>query len=70
MSKISTIIFKITLKKNVESPRKESSIENKNNHSILIKNKLSLNKSFNPNSKKKIIGKDNKKLSKSINIKK
>lgn len=64
------VLFKITLKKNVESPRKESSIENKNNNSILIKNKLSLNKSFNPNSKKKIIGKDNKKLSKSINIKK
>jgi len=64
------VLFKITLKKNVESPRKESSIENKNNNSNLIKNKLSLNKSFNPNSKKKIIGKDNKKLSKSINIKK
>lgn len=64
------VLFKITLKKNVESPRKESSIENKNNNSNLIKNKLSLNKSFNPNSKKKIIGKDNKKLSKSIIIKK
>ena len=64
------VLFKITLKKSVESPKKESSIENKNNKANLIKNKLSLNKSFNPNSKKKIIGKDNKKLNKSINIKK
>ena len=64
------VLFKITLKKSVESPKKDSSIENKNNKANLIKNKLSLNKSFNPNSKKKIIGKDNKKLNKSINIKK
>ena len=52
------VLFKITLKKSVESPKKESSIEN--NNSNLIKNKLSLNKSFNPNSKKKIIAKENK----------
>ena len=62
------VLFKITLKKSVESPKKESSIEN--NNSNLIKNKLSLNKSFNPNSMKKIIDKENKKLSKSIILKK
>ena len=64
------VLFKITLKKSVESPGKGSPIENKSNSSILIKNKLSLNKSFNPNSKKKLTGKDNKNISKSINIKK
>ena len=63
------VLFKITLKKNVESPKKGNSIENKNTNSNFIKNKLSLNKSFNPNSKKKLIDKDNKKLNKSINIK-
>ena len=54
------VLFKITLKKSVESPKKESSIENKNDNSNLIKNKLSFNKSFNINSKKKIIAKENK----------